>query len=108
MLKRMPNIKKRELWFLVEGKLARFSIQEFAIVIGLLCTSKPILTLEEKVKLKACIRDEYFKGSTQIKLDDIQKAFRSLCDKEERGKKTRPRRGKKTKPRKRKIWQPTE
>ena len=96
----MPTMKKWELWFLVEGKPARFSIHEFTIVTGLLCTSKPILTLEERVKLKARIRDEYFKGATQIKVDDIQKAFRSLCDKEEGGKKRRPR--------KRKIWQPTE
>ncbi len=87
ILRRMPTMKKRELWFLVEGKPARFSIHEFAIVTGLLCTSKPILTLEEKVKLKACIRDEYFKGATQIKLDNIQKAFWSLYDKEEAGKK---------------------
>ncbi|KAL5539769.1 hypothetical protein UlMin_045147 [Ulmus minor] len=87
MLRHMPTIKKRELWFLVEGKPARFSIPEFAIVTGLVCTSKPFLGLEEKLKLKACIRDEYFKGATQIKVDDIQKAFRSLCDKDEGEKK---------------------
>ena len=103
MLRRMPTKKKRELWFLVEGKPARFSIREFAIVTGFVCTSKPFLGLEEKLKLKARIRDEYFKGATQIKVDDIQKAFRSLCDKEEGGKKRRPRRGKKRRPRKRKI-----
>ncbi|KAL5561683.1 hypothetical protein UlMin_031430 [Ulmus minor] len=79
--------KKRELWFLVEGKPTRFSIREFAIVTGLVCTCKPFLGLEEKLKLKARIRDECFKGATQIKVDDIQKAFRSLCDKEEGGKK---------------------
>ncbi|KAL5547938.1 hypothetical protein UlMin_003169 [Ulmus minor] len=87
MLRRMPTKKKRELWFLVEGKPARFSVHEFAIVTGLVCTPKPFLGLEEKLKLKARIRDEYFKGATQIKVDDIQKAFRSLCDKEEGGKK---------------------
>ena len=87
MLRRMPTKKKRELWFLVEGKPARFSVREFAIVTGLVCTPKPFLGLEEKLKLKARIRDEYFKGATQIKVDDIQKAFRSLCDKEEGGKK---------------------
>ena len=87
MLRRMPTKKKRELWFLVEGKSARFSVREFAIVTGLVCTPKPFLGLEEKLKLKARIRDEYFKGATQIKVDDIQKAFRSLCDKEEGGKK---------------------
>ena len=48
---------------------------------------KPFLGLEEKLKLNARIRGEYFKGATQIKVDDIQKAFRSLCDKEEGGKK---------------------
>ncbi|KAL5550265.1 hypothetical protein UlMin_000441 [Ulmus minor] len=85
MLRRMPTKKKRELWFLVEGKPARFSIHEFAIVIGLVCTSKPFLALEERVKLKDRIWDEYFKGATQIKVDDIQKAFRFLCDKEEGG-----------------------
>ena len=93
---------------MVEGKPARFSIRKFAIVTGLLCISKLILALEERVKLKAHIRDEYFKGATQIKLDDIQKAFRSLCDKEEAGKKRRPRRGKQRRLRKRKIWRPTE
>ncbi|KAL5573722.1 hypothetical protein UlMin_023319 [Ulmus minor] len=87
MLRRMSTMKKRELWFLVEGKPARFFIHEFAIVTGLVCTSKPFLALEERVKLKDRIRDEYFKGTTQIKVDDIQKAFRSLCDKEEGGKK---------------------
>ncbi|KAL5580193.1 hypothetical protein UlMin_012635 [Ulmus minor] len=87
MLRRMPTKKKRELWFLVEGNPARFSIDEFAIVTGLVCTSKPFLALEEKVKLKDRIQDEYFKCTTQIKVDDIQKAFRSLCDKEEGGKK---------------------
>ena len=69
MLRRMPTMKKRDLWFLVEGKPARFSIHEFAIVTGLVCTSKPFLALEERVKLKARIWDEYFKGATQIKLD---------------------------------------
>ncbi|KAL5564622.1 hypothetical protein UlMin_027786 [Ulmus minor] len=86
MLRRMPTMKKRELWFLVEGKPARFSIREFAIVTGLVYISKPFLALEERVKLKARIRDEYFKGATQIKLDDIQKVFWYLCDKEKGGK----------------------
>ncbi|KAL5563080.1 hypothetical protein UlMin_032827 [Ulmus minor] len=85
MLRRMPTKKKRELWFLVEGKPARFSIDEFAIVTGLVCTSKLFLAFEERVKLTDRIRDEYFKGTTQIKVDDIQKAFWSLCDKEEGG-----------------------
>ena len=97
MLRRMPTKKKRELWFLVEGKPTRFSICEFAIVTGLICTSKPILALEERVKLKARIRDEYFKSATQIKVDDIQKAFRSLCDKEEGGEKKKAEKGKKKK-----------
>ncbi|KAL5546516.1 hypothetical protein UlMin_006203 [Ulmus minor] len=97
MLRRMPTKKKRELWFLVEGKPARFSVREFAIVTGLVCTPKPFLGLEEKLKLKARIRDEYFKGATQIKVDDIQKAFRSLCDKEEGGKKKKAEKGKKKK-----------
>ena len=90
-------MKKHELWFLVEGKPAWFSIHEFAIVTGLVCTSKPFLGLEEKLKLKARIWDEYFKGATQIKVDDIQKAFRSLCDKEEAGKKKKAEKGKKKK-----------
>ncbi|KAL5547292.1 hypothetical protein UlMin_006979 [Ulmus minor] len=97
MLRHMPTMKKRELWFLVEGKPARFSIREFAIITGLVCTSKPFLALEEMVKLKARIWDEYFKGTTHIKLDDIQKAFRSLCDKEEGGGGKKAEKGKKKK-----------
>ena len=47
-----------------------------------------------KTKLKNRIYDEYFNGASNIKLDDIQNSFRSLCAKENSGKK-RPIRTKK-------------
>ena len=45
MLQCMPTVKKHVLWFLVEGKLARFSIDEFTVVTGLICTPKSTLSL---------------------------------------------------------------
>ena len=64
MLRCMPTLKNQELWFLVKGKPGRFSIHEFALVMGLFCTSKPFLSLEKRTKLKTCNQDEYFNGAT--------------------------------------------
>ncbi len=80
-----------------QGKPTRFSVDEFTIVIDLLCISKPFFSLEQRLKLKTRIWDEYFKGASQIKVDDIQKAFRSICDKEEARKNKKAEKGKKKK-----------
>ena len=77
------------------GKLARFSLEEFTLITGLICSERPKLSLEMRTKLKTRIHGEYFNGATPIKVDDIQNAFRSLCAKENSGKKKKVEKGKK-------------
>ena len=82
LLRRMRIPKKKEIWFLVEGKPARFSIKDFAMVSGLRCHDRLAIPAEKSSKWKNRLRDEHFGGSTQIKLDDLAKVFRKMCERE--------------------------
>ncbi len=62
--------KRQELWFLINGKPARFSIKEFALVTGLRCGKVPG-SLRKKAK-GTRIRDTYFGGTNQIYKKDLQ------------------------------------
>ncbi|KAL5575871.1 hypothetical protein UlMin_017570 [Ulmus minor] len=95
MLRRMQTLKMKELWFLVEGKPTRFSIDEFALVIGLRCHDEPILLQQTRVKLKNRLCNEHFNSSLQIKLQDLTHCFRNLCKKENSGKEKKGKKQKK-------------
>ena len=60
LLRRMRTSKKKEMWFLVEGKPARFSLTEFAMVTGLHCSAIPKISTEQSLRLKNRLRDLYF------------------------------------------------
>ena len=100
LLRRMRTSKKKEMWFLVEGKPARFSLTEFAMVTGLHCSAVPKISTEQSLRLKNRLRDLYFEGRSQIKQDDLVRGFRSMFNegegsgkKEKRKKKKAAKRG---------------
>ncbi|KAL5549932.1 hypothetical protein UlMin_000108 [Ulmus minor] len=101
LLRRMRTSKKKEMWFLVEGKPARFSLTKFAMVTGLHCSAIPKISTEQSLHLKNRLRDLYFEGRSQIKQDDLVRGFRSMFNegegdsgkKEKRKKKKAAKRG---------------
>ena len=52
ILRCMKMSKKKELWFLVEQKLAQFSLMEFAMVSSLRCSRILKISNEQSFKLK--------------------------------------------------------
>ncbi|XP_062085609.1 uncharacterized protein LOC133791706 [Humulus lupulus] len=74
--------KKHELWFLINGKPVRFSIQEFAIVSGLYTGGE--LTPEELnvVSSNNNLKNKYFKDRS-IKIEDVANVLDNI-PKEER------------------------
>ena len=62
--------KSIELWFNFDGKPARFSIYEFVIVTGLICSQKHLKLGSEACKTH--LPDAHFKTNT-IKTSDLNK-----------------------------------
>ncbi|KAL5575953.1 hypothetical protein UlMin_017652 [Ulmus minor] len=60
------------MWFNFDGKPARFSVNEFAVVTGLRCSKLPVEVRSEACQ--NCLRDTYFKTSDL--LNKIQKWLR--------------------------------
>ena len=52
------------------------------MVSRLRCHDRPEIPTEELSKWKNRLCNEHFRGSTQIKLDDLAKVFRKMCEKE--------------------------
>ena len=85
----------------MEGKPARFSLTEFAMVTRLHCSAIPKISTEQSPRLKNQLQDLYFEGRSQIKQDDLIRGFQSMFNegegdsgkKEKRKKKKRPKGG---------------
>ncbi|KAL5551122.1 hypothetical protein UlMin_001298 [Ulmus minor] len=65
LLRRIKCEKKQELWFLIDGKPARFGLQEFVMVTGLNCCEKRLKTiyLEDLIQSDNTTEDDRLKNS---------------------------------------------
>ena len=85
LLRQVECEKNHEVWFSIEGKPARFSLDEFAIVTGLNCG--PFLSSNEvyALKMKYRLRDDYFKDDegrvkVRITLEELENKFIEMSD----------------------------
>ncbi|XP_062087094.1 uncharacterized protein LOC133793859 isoform X2 [Humulus lupulus] len=76
---RMVDCQKRhELWFLINGKPMRFSLQEFAIVSGLYTSGGPTPEEMNVVSSENNLKKKYFNDKMSIKIEDIANALDSI------------------------------
>ena len=68
LCKRADCKKSKEMWFKFDGKPARFSVYEFAVVTGLRCSE--LLVEVRSEACQNCLRDTYFKTNA-IKTSDL-------------------------------------
>ncbi|XP_060959251.1 uncharacterized protein LOC133029042 [Cannabis sativa] len=78
VLRRVDCQKRHELWFLINGKPVRFSLQEFAIVSGLYTDGGPTPEEMELVSSKNKLKEKYFKNMMSIKVTDVANALDSI------------------------------
>ncbi|KAF4376048.1 hypothetical protein F8388_022569 [Cannabis sativa] len=78
VLRRVDCQKRHELWFLINGKPVRFSLQEFAIVSGLYTDGGPTPEEMELVSSKNNLKEKYFKNMMSIKITDVANALDSI------------------------------
>ncbi|KAM6598121.1 hypothetical protein CsatA_008645 [Cannabis sativa] len=78
VLRRVDCQKRHELWFLINGKPVRFSLQEFAIVSGLYTDGGPTPEEMELVSSKNKLKEKYFKNIMSIKVTDVANALDSI------------------------------
>ncbi|KAF4398332.1 hypothetical protein G4B88_007611 [Cannabis sativa] len=78
VLRRVDCQKRRELWFLINGKPVRFSLQEFAIVSELYTDGGPTPEEMELVSSKNKLKEKYFKNMMSIKITDVVNALDSI------------------------------
>ncbi|CAA2986766.1 Hypothetical predicted protein, partial [Olea europaea subsp. europaea] len=67
--------KAIEIWFKVQGHLARFGLQEYALVMGLMCGPLPDDAAMDQVLQKKRLKDKYFKSTERISCGELEKAF---------------------------------
>ena len=63
--------KEHESWYMIHGKIARFSIQEFALVTGLKCSF--MLLPEENDGDRSAVKD--FFGVEKMRMEEFEVAF---------------------------------
>ncbi|KAF4369408.1 hypothetical protein G4B88_029464 [Cannabis sativa] len=78
VLRRVDCQKRHELWFLINGKPVRFSLQEFAIVSGFYTDGGPTPEEMELVSSKNKLKEKYFKNMMSIKVTDVANALDSI------------------------------
>ncbi|XP_022897651.1 uncharacterized protein LOC111411343 [Olea europaea var. sylvestris] len=69
------TIYGQEIWFKVQGHLARFGLQEYALVTGLMCGPLPDDAAMDRVLQKKRLKDKYFKSTERISCGELEKAF---------------------------------
>ncbi|CAA3013648.1 Hypothetical predicted protein [Olea europaea subsp. europaea] len=67
--------KRHELWFNLQGHLARFGIQEYALVTGLRCGLLPDDNVMDRVLEKRRMKDKYFKHVDKISCSQLEQTF---------------------------------
>ncbi|CAA3000338.1 Hypothetical predicted protein [Olea europaea subsp. europaea] len=67
--------KRYELWFNLQGHLARFGIQEYALVTGLRCGLLPDDNVMDRVLNKRRLKDKYFKHVDKISCAQLEQTF---------------------------------
>ncbi|XP_022843203.1 uncharacterized protein LOC111366736 [Olea europaea var. sylvestris] len=67
--------KRHELWFNLQGHLARFGIQEYALVTGLRCGLLPDDNVMDRVLDKRRLKDKYFKHVDKISCAQLEQTF---------------------------------
>ncbi|CAA3028901.1 Hypothetical predicted protein [Olea europaea subsp. europaea] len=67
--------KRHELWFNLQGHLARFGIQEYALVTGLRCGLLLDDNVMERVLNKRRLKDKYFKHVDKISCAQLEQTF---------------------------------
>ena len=83
ILKRVSCEKQNEVWFLVEGKPLRFSLNEFVLISGLNTSDGTNATEIEKVMQNSRLQKKYFNNGP-IKLKDIVRVLDELSKKNDR------------------------
>lgn len=70
LLRQIDQLNREELWCLVGGKKLRFSINEYSLIIGLLCHGE----LEDASQICGDhLRDKYFDRKSSISKFDFEK-----------------------------------
>ncbi|KAL2467103.1 DUF1985 domain-containing protein [Abeliophyllum distichum] len=79
ILRMVHSNKVKETWFKVNGRLARFGMQEYALMTGLMCHGTPRNLLVQKVLLKHRLRRKWLFNLEHISLNQLEAAF-VACD----------------------------
>ncbi|CAA2982648.1 Hypothetical predicted protein, partial [Olea europaea subsp. europaea] len=67
--------KRHELWFNLQGHIARFGIQEYALVTGLRCGLLSDDNVMKRVLDKRRLEDKYFKRVDKILCAQLEQTF---------------------------------
>ncbi|CAA3002109.1 Hypothetical predicted protein [Olea europaea subsp. europaea] len=70
--------KRHKLWFNLQGYLARFSMQEYALVTTLRCGLLPADNAMDRVLEKRRLKDKYFKNMDKISFAQLEQIFLRL------------------------------